>query len=142
MRLAPVVLACLLLAGCQAGAAPLLPTPTTIVVATPAPPTLAPAFATPIPPTAVPPTPVPPTSTPRPAPSSTPVPPTPSSVPPTPTPDATRAAQQLNCDTAAPPARVALPPLQLSVRIPAPSVATQPTPVAGGPRQEGADPPP
>jgi D-alanyl-D-alanine carboxypeptidase len=81
------------------------------------------------------------TPTPRPtlAPTATSVPPSPTPAPPTPTPDAARAAQQRFCDAAAPPARLALPPLAPFVHIPAPLVQSQPTPVAGGPRQEGSE---
>jgi D-alanyl-D-alanine carboxypeptidase len=61
---------------------------------------------------------------------------------PTPTPDATRAAQQQYCDAAAPPAHLALPPLLPSIRIAPPTAQTQATPTAGGPRQQGSDPPP
>jgi D-alanyl-D-alanine carboxypeptidase len=60
---------------------------------------------------------------------------------PTPTPDPSRAAQQQYCDAAAPPAHVALPPLAPVVRITPPDAPTQPTPVVGGPRQSGTDPP-
>ena len=51
-------------------------------------------------------------------------------------------AQQQYCDTAAPPAHVALPPLAPVIRITPPTAQTQPTPTAGGPHQEGGDPPP
>jgi D-alanyl-D-alanine carboxypeptidase len=61
---------------------------------------------------------------------------------PEPTADPSRAAQQQHCDTAAPPAHVGLPPLAPVVRITPPDAPTQPTPVFGGPRQTGADPPP
>jgi D-alanyl-D-alanine carboxypeptidase len=58
------------------------------------------------------------------------------------TPDPTRVAQQHYCDTAAPPAHIALPPIVPSIHIPLPDAPTQPTPTAGSPRQEGSDPAP
>lgn len=74
-------------------------------------------------------------ATPAPA---TPVPP--AAVPPTP--DPTRTVQKTYCDTAAPPAHLALPPLAPYIHIDPPAAQTQPTPVAGGPRREGTDPAP
>jgi D-alanyl-D-alanine carboxypeptidase (penicillin-binding protein 5/6) len=83
----------------------------------------------------VPPTPV---STPKPT-----VVPTEAATPtPAATPDPSRAAQQQYCDTAAPPAHVALPPLAPVIRITPPDSPTQPTPATAGPRQTGVDPPP
>jgi D-alanyl-D-alanine carboxypeptidase len=136
VRLAALCACILVLVGCQA-AAPLEPTLTLI------PPT-------PVPPTAAPPTPLPLTATPLPTSTPTEVPtPKPTLVPtqvpsptPEPTPDPSRAAQQQYCDTAAPPAHVALPPLVPVIRITPPDTPTQPTPVVNGPRQTGADPPP
>src|ERR1700687_576466 len=106
--------ACGVLVGCQAGAAPLTP-PT--VVSAPAPPT--PESPTAIPtPTLVAPT---PTATPRPplgpTLTSTPVP-SPTPPQPTRTPDPLRAVQQHFCDTASPPARLPLPPNGSLVHIP------------------------
>jgi D-alanyl-D-alanine carboxypeptidase (penicillin-binding protein 5/6) len=51
-------------------------------------------------------------------------------------------AQQHYCDIASPPARLPLPPLLPFVHIAPADATTQPTPVANGPRQAGADPPP
>jgi D-alanyl-D-alanine carboxypeptidase len=134
---------CLLLAGCQAGAAPLAQAPTPQGVPATAPPTVAPPTAQP--PTATPTVP-PPTSTPTPQPTprptNTPIPPTPTAGPPRPTPDATQIVQQAYCDASAPPAHIAMPPLEPFVRIPTPATPTQLAPVSGGPRQEGTDPPP
>jgi D-alanyl-D-alanine carboxypeptidase len=142
-----VFVACVALAtGCEAGAVPLAPTepaPTTAIIATPVPPTPLPTLPppTPVPPTPTPrpPTPVPATATPVPP---TPVPATPTPAQPVPTPDATRVAQEHYCDTAAPPARIALPPIVPEIRITQPDAPTQPTPTTGTPHQEGADPPP
>jgi D-alanyl-D-alanine carboxypeptidase (penicillin-binding protein 5/6) len=50
--------------------------------------------------------------------------------------------QQRYCDTASPPAHLALPPLQLSIRISPPEAATVSAPIEGGPRRERGDPPP
>ena len=61
---------------------------------------------------------------------------------PEPTPDPSRAAQQQYCDTAAPPAHVALPPLAPVIRITPPDAPTRPSPVTNGPRQTGSDPAP
>jgi D-alanyl-D-alanine carboxypeptidase len=58
------------------------------------------------------------------------------------TPNSTQVAQQRFCDTAAPPARLPLPPLGPTIRITPPDVATRPTPAAGGPQIQAADPPP
>jgi D-alanyl-D-alanine carboxypeptidase len=58
------------------------------------------------------------------------------------TPDPTRVAQQRYCESASPPAHLALPPILPIVRIPTSAVATQPEPIQGGPRREGADAPP
>jgi D-alanyl-D-alanine carboxypeptidase len=145
-----LVLACLTLAGCQTGAVPLMPTSGPTVVAT-AQPVLIPPTALPsatvlrgttvtlaptatLVPTAL------PTRTALPTPS--PVPPTATPVPPTPTPDATRVAQQRYCEAAAPPARLALPPLLPIVHIPPRAPGAPPAAVSGGPRREGTDPPP
>jgi D-alanyl-D-alanine carboxypeptidase len=129
-RLIALCAGLVLLLGCQAIAPP---EPT----ATPVPPTPLPPTLTPVPPTA---TPLPlPSFTPTLAPSATPVPPT---ATPEPTPDPSRAEQQHYCDTAAPPAHVALPPLVPRIRITPPDADTQPTPVADGPRHTGSDPPP
>ena len=108
-------------------------------------------------------TPLAPTSAPRAAPTLAPTPlptlvPTPvptvvPTLPPTPTPtepaaapqpmpDATRTAQQHECELASPPARLPLPPLVPVIRITPSQASTRPTPVADGPRREGADPPP
>jgi D-alanyl-D-alanine carboxypeptidase len=139
--LAAIVASVGLLTGCLASAAPTAPTE---IPATPVAPTAVPP--TPVPPTAVQPT---ATSTPRPTlvptPTPTPMPtPLPSPTPPqpTPTPDPLRAVQQHFCDTASPPARLPLPPGVPIVHITLPAVLTLPTPVANGPRQEGADSPP
>jgi D-alanyl-D-alanine carboxypeptidase len=72
--------------------------------------------------------------------TSTPIPPTATPSAPTATPNATQVAQQGYCDTAAPPAHIALPPLVPVVRVPPPIATTQPAPVSGGPRREGAEP--
>jgi serine-type D-Ala-D-Ala carboxypeptidase (penicillin-binding protein 5/6) len=58
------------------------------------------------------------------------------------TPDPTREAQRQDCNAAAPPGHVALPPLAPVIKISPPDAPTQPTPTTGGPRQTGADPPP
>jgi len=137
----------LVLAGCSAHAAPVEPTePPPVDTVTPVPPTQVPPTAAPVPPSA---TAVPPTAT--------PAPPTPTTVPtsrptvvpteaatPTPqaTPDPNRAAQQQYCDTAAPPGRIALPPLSPTIHITPPDVPTRPTPTTGSPQHVGADPPP
>jgi D-alanyl-D-alanine carboxypeptidase len=135
--------ASMLLAGCQAGAALLAQAPTPRVVPATETPNAAPPAAAP--PTAtlnVPPPSSTPTSQPTPQPTNTPIPSTPTPGPPTPTPDATQVVQKAYCDAAAPPAHVAMPPLEPFVRIPTPTTPTQPPPVSGGPRQEGTEPPP
>jgi serine-type D-Ala-D-Ala carboxypeptidase (penicillin-binding protein 5/6) len=58
------------------------------------------------------------------------------------TPDPSRAQQEQYCNTAAPPAHIALPPLAPVIRITPPDSPTQPAPVFGGPRQVGSEPPP
>ncbi|HEY1293624.1 MAG TPA: D-alanyl-D-alanine carboxypeptidase family protein [Chloroflexota bacterium] len=140
VRLAAMCACVILLVGCQALASPVEPTLAPISP-TPLPPTVAPPTplpATPMPPTAIPTLPPTPVPTPRPTVVPTEVP-TPT---PEPTPDASRAVQQQYCDTAAPPAHVALPPLAPVIRIAPPDAATRPTPVANGPHQTGTDPPP
>jgi D-alanyl-D-alanine carboxypeptidase len=119
------------LLGCQTLASPIEQT------ATPVPPTPLPATATP-PPTASP----LPTLTPTLVPTATLAPTQPPTPTRQPTPDPSRAEQQHYCDTAAPPAHVALPPLVPTIRITPPDATTQPTPVASGPRHTGSDPPP
>jgi D-alanyl-D-alanine carboxypeptidase len=137
VRLAAVCACVSVLVGCQALASRVEPTLTPIPAATPVPATVAPP--TPIQPTPVPPTPFP-TLPPTPRPILVPTRiPTPTSDP---TPDPSRAAQQQYCDTAAPPAHVALPPIAPAIRITPPDAPTRPTPVANGPRQTGAAPPP
>jgi D-alanyl-D-alanine carboxypeptidase len=61
---------------------------------------------------------------------------------PTPTLSPTQVAQQQFCEQASPGAHLPVPLEGLSVLIPQPRVPTQPLAVSGGPRQEGADPPP
>ena len=138
VRLAVSCLIVLVLAGCSAHAAPADPTETPVLVVTTVP--------TPVPLTATPAPPTPPTATPVPTqvPTARPtIVPTEVATPtPQATPDPNRAAQQQYCDTAAPPAHIALPPTGLSVRIPTPDISTQPTPTTGGPRQTSADAPP
>ncbi|MBV8719755.1 MAG: D-alanyl-D-alanine carboxypeptidase [Chloroflexi bacterium] len=112
--------------------------PTPVVVATPAPPTLVP---TPLPPTAVPPTPVPPTAVP-PTPRPTVVPTEPATPTAVATPDPDRVQQQQYCDTAAPPAHVALPPLVPIIQITPPGSPSQAIAATGGPHQVGTDPAP
>ena len=59
------------------------------------------------------------------------------------TPDPTRDAQQQYCNTAAPPAHVALPPLVPVIRITPPQAPSQALPATGGPHQvSSSDPPP
>jgi D-alanyl-D-alanine carboxypeptidase len=67
-----------------------------------------------------------------------------SAEPPTPAPTltASQAAQQQFCDQASPGAHLPLPIDGPSVFVPQPRAPTQPVAVSGGPRQEGADPPP
>jgi D-alanyl-D-alanine carboxypeptidase len=131
-----------LLASCTA------PTP---VVPTPLPPATVPpvtAEPTPLPPTPAPATQVPPTAVPSFTPTVVPTP-KPTVVPtevatPTPvaTPDPNRAQQEQYCDTAAPPAHVALPPLVPAIRITPPDGPHAALPSSGGPHQVGTDPPP
>jgi hypothetical protein len=143
------------LSGCQAGAVPLAPTsapivavsitetpglpPTVVAAPTVAPPTrlptAAPAAPQPTSPPTSSPTPTRPAATPTVAATATPS-------GPTPTPDPTRVAQQHFCDVASPPAHLPLPPDAPFVRISPPDRATQPTPVADGPRREGTEPAP
>jgi D-alanyl-D-alanine carboxypeptidase len=58
------------------------------------------------------------------------------------TPDPNRAVQEQYCDTAAPPAHIALPPVAPVIRIKPPEVPSQAQPASGGPRQVGTDPAP
>jgi D-alanyl-D-alanine carboxypeptidase len=127
------------LLGCTALAAPPVPTQTP-VPPTPLPPTATPQPPTPAPPTA---TPVPPSPTPAPpTPRPTVVPTEPPTATPEATPDPNRAAQEQYCDTAAPPAHVALPPLVPVIRITPPDSPTQPIAATGGPQQVGTEPAP
>jgi D-alanyl-D-alanine carboxypeptidase len=147
VRLAALCVCVFVLAGCSAHAAP-AESISAAVVDTPVQPTPVPPTPIPPRPTAAPapPTPVPPTATLEPTRVPTPRPTTVPTEPPTPTaeatPDPDRAAQQQYCDAAAPPGRIALPPLAPSVRIPPAEAVRQPTPASGGPRQSGGDPPP
>src|SRR5215831_1974600 len=111
--------------------APIAPSVTPVpAVPTAAAPTVAPATATAIPasPTAVPPTPTPapPTATPTLAATLT----------------ATEVMQQQYCDTASPPSHLPMPVNAPMIRISPPSAPTAPLPATGGPRRDGADPPP
>jgi D-alanyl-D-alanine carboxypeptidase len=118
---------------------PVVATPVT-AVATVAPTSLLPAAAPPTPqsPTAVPT--VPPTRVPTPKPTVVPT----EAASPTPvaTPDPNRAAQQHYCDTAAPPAHVALPPVMPVIRITPPETPSQALPTNSGPRLVGTEPQP
>jgi D-alanyl-D-alanine carboxypeptidase len=151
-RLVAVCALVVLSAGCQPFAVPAAPTLTPLP-AQPAPtPTLEPAVPTALPPTVSVPTPTSAVPTLQPA---TPAPPavTLTLVPTTAstpialaiaavsaaTPDPTRAAQQSQCDTAAPPAHLALPLLLPFIHITPPTAQSLPIPAAGGPRQEGTD---
>jgi D-alanyl-D-alanine carboxypeptidase len=146
IRLVALCVCLVLLAGCEATAAPLGETPVpglpTAVPPTPEPPP-------PVPPTAIPPTPAPPVPTAQPPTPTTAATPKPTLVPteaasPTPvaTPDPNRAQQQQSCDTAAPPGHIALPPVVPSIRITPPEVTTQPAATRGGPHKLGEDAPP
>lgn len=154
-RLAVACVVGLLLVGCSANAAPLAVSNTPLV-ATAVPPTAV--LPTPVPSTPLPPTPVPPTAAPPTPVAPTPVPTLPPTAVPTPrptivpteaasptpaaTPDPAREQQQQYCDTAAPPAHVALPPLVPQIHIAPPDAPTQPFPWTGGPHQTGSEPAP
>ncbi len=159
--LAAIAIGMCALMGCQAGAAPLAPTPAPLTFGPPEPaptsvPTQAPNFAPatdapPVVPAAAPV--VVPTAAPTFAPTALPTRDAPTHVSaaaptalptpaPAPTLDAVRVAQQRFCDLASPPARLPLPPGVPFVLIPRPDAGTEPTPAAELPRQQRTEPPP
>jgi D-alanyl-D-alanine carboxypeptidase len=145
VRLAAAGVLIVLLAGCETQSPPPPIVDTPVVLPTLAP---TPVLSTPVPTTAVAPTAVPPTAVPTSPPTPVPTPkptivPTEAATPTAvATPDPNRVQQQQYCDTAAPPAHVALPPLAPVIQIEPAQTPSQALPVSGGPHQVGTDPPP